>query len=137
MRQLDISLEIRHLSFLEQRRHLVFLIRRRQLKHQVPKNIFTKKSLFFYCMFTGLDLGRFTYSPLFRGFALLGTKTFQSPWQFKDLAFNFSYRAHPLFHPPSRLDSLDTGCPTKHDNSKTTWKSSLIFEFICDNQSST
>jgi len=25
-----------------------------------------------------------------------------------------------------------TGCPTKHDNSKTTWKSSLVFEFICD-----
>ena len=29
-----------------------------------------------------------------------------------------------------------TGCPTKHDNSKTTWKSSLVFEFICDIQSS-
>ena len=27
---------------------------------------------------------------------------------------------------------LATGCPTKHDNSKTTWKSSLVFEFICD-----
>ena len=26
----------------------------------------------------------------------------------------------------------DTGCPTKHDNSRTTWKSSLFLEFICD-----
>ena len=30
----------------------------------------------------------------------------------------------------------DTGFPTKHDNSKTTWKSSLVFEFICDIYSS-
>ena len=29
-------------------------------------------------------------------------------------------------------DIPNTGCPTKHVNSKTTWKSSLIFEFICD-----
>ena len=32
---------------------------------------------------------------------------------------------------------LCIGCPTKHDNSKTTWKSSFILEFICDIYSST
>ena len=32
--------------------------------------------------------------------------------------------------------TLYTGCPTKHDSSKTIWKSSLIFEFIWDIQSS-
>ena len=32
---------------------------------------------------------------------------------------------------------VPTGCPTKHDISKTNWTWSLILEFICDNQSST
>jgi len=32
---------------------------------------------------------------------------------------------------------VPTGCPTKHDSSKTNWTWSLILEFICDNQSST
>ena len=27
---------------------------------------------------------------------------------------------------------LPTGCPTKHDSSKTTWKLSFILEYICD-----
>ena len=32
---------------------------------------------------------------------------------------------------------LCSGCPTKHDSSKTAWKLYLNFEFICDIQSST
>ena len=59
-------------------------------------------------------------------------------WQFHVFKYNYFFRSVPSKKYKKLLCSTFacTGCPTKHDNSKTTWKSSLMFKFIFDFYSS-